>query len=291
MNENFDRQYRLKVGVAGQSGFEAGKSVGNTGMPLRISFQIEKSDDTSSNSATVKVWNLNKQHRSEFRKEKCRLELQAGYGENLPLIFCGYVTTVDYEKDGADRVIVAEAYDGLVELKDTYISVTYAANTSAQAVVDGIASKMSCAVVYSPAAEQALKGKKMRNGFSAIGHAKDALSKICETCGLAWTMQNGVIQIVVNGQPISERVYVLSPPTGLIGEPKLCDMTDRNDSNVKYKGYEVEYLLNGAIGINDLVYLDSGNKKGFFKVFKLTISGDNFQSNWSCKAEMREVVV
>lgn len=291
MNSNFDRQYLLKVGVAGQTGFEVGRAVGNNGMPLRVCFQIEKSGDTSSNTGTIKVWNLSRTHRSEFEKEKCQVELRAGYGEQLPLVFCGYVTTVDYEKDNADRVTVINASDGLVEIKETFISVTYAANTMAKTIVDAIGDKMGCAIVYSVEAKASLKDKSMRNGFSAVGHAKDVLAKMCDSCGLSWSMQNGVIQIVVAGQSVSKRAYELSYKTGLIGEPKICEITSKNDSSKKYKGYEVEYLLNGAIGINDLVHMTSKRKSGFFKVHKLTISGDNFQTEWRCKAELREVVI
>ena len=54
-------------------------------------------------------------------------------------------------------------------------------------------------------------------------------------------------------------------------------------------GYEVVYLMNGAIGVNDLVKLESEEVTGIFRVYKLVIDGDNIEGDWQCTAQLVEV--
>ena len=61
-----------------------------------------------------------------------------------------------------------------------------------------------------------------------------------------------------------------------------------SDSKTVY-GYEVEYFLNGAINVNDLVQLQSAKVSGYFRVKNIQISGDNLEGDWTCTAKMVEV--
>lgn len=56
-----------------------------------------------------------------------------------------------------------------------------------------------------------------------------------------------------------------------------------------YIGYEVKYFLNGAIGVNDYIRLESDKVRGYFRVYKLTIDGDNLEGDWICTAQLLEV--
>ena len=85
---NFDRQYRLAAGKAGDEGFEIGGGL----RPLHINFSVEKADTNSQNTAKVTIWNLNDEHIAELNKDDCVVSLHAGYGNTRPLIFAGVVT-------------------------------------------------------------------------------------------------------------------------------------------------------------------------------------------------------
>lgn len=291
MSDNFDRQYRMKAGVKGQTGFELGKTVGSNSMPIHINFSLEKSGTSSNNTGTITLSNITKEHKAILEKKDCMIELKAGYGNNLPLIFAGTVSTVTSEMSGQDESVKIEAVDGLVAIRDTYISKSYDSGTNGKTIIDYIGKQMGCSVVYSREAKQKLTDKKFNGGFSAAGAAKEALNKICKTCGLTWSIQNGVLQIVVNGQPISYRVYVISPKTGLISIPKKVTISSSTESSQAIEGWEITYMMNGAIGVDDYIKLESKYASGFFKVYKVKITGDNFGNDWKCTATVREVVV
>ena len=47
--------------------------------------------------------------------------------------------------------------------------------------------------------------------------------------------------------------------------------------------------MNGAIGINDTVKLQSSTANGYFRVHKVTIDGDNLDGDWICTAQLIEL--
>ena len=287
--ENFDRQYRLSIGQAGGNAFMIGEGT----HPLRISFTLDKADTTTQNEATISVWNLNEEHKSVLEKDDCMVVLSAGYGNNLALAFCGVVTTSATSQDGADMVTEIHVTDSLLEIRDTYISISYAGVINTKKILQDIAAKMGVSIVFGPKATF----KDFMNGYTFVGQAKTALTKVCSSMGLEWTLQNGVLQIKKANTTITDRVYVLSPETGLLDTPtrlsKSAETTKENNETSKKNqtGWEVRYFMNLAIGINDFVKLESKVATGYFKVNKLKITGDNLGGEWTCTAELLEVIV
>lgn len=291
MSSNWDRQYRCSIGQPGQTGVLLGESVGESGMPLHISFSVEKGDKESNNTATVKLWNLGPGTIAEINRKNAVLELRAGYGFNLPLILAGDISTVTTEMENANMVTTIEVVDGLVAVRDTYVSMSFAKTTGLN-IIESIANSMGVSCLISEEARKKLEQKLFTSGYSAVGAGKTVLQKVCGTCGLSWSIQNGVLQIVVTGCTISTQAYVLSADTGLLDIPKEITIGSSSKDAQKQdgqKGYEVRYFLNGAIGVDDLIMLDSKHVKGFFKVCSIAISGDNFDGEWTCTAQITEV--
>ena len=131
---------------------------------------------------------------------------------------------------------------------------------------------------------------------------QDPMSRVaCETC-----CTTGLVMVM--GE-ITTQAYVLSADTGLISIPKKITISESSTSKTGTKktksessgssesgksdsgipGYEVEYFINGAIGINDLVKVESKNLTGVFRVKKQTYRGDNYSGDWTCTAQLVEV--
>ena len=292
MNSNWDRKYLCSIGRRGHTGVLLGEDIGESGMPLHISFQAEKGDKESNNTATVKFWNLAPTTIAEIKRKNAVLELRAGYGANLPVIFSGDISKATTEQENANMVTVIDVVDGLVAVRDTYISISYTEKTTGLKIIESAASSMGITYLISERARQVLEQSTFNNGYSFVGAAKTVLQKVCMNCGLSWSIQNSVLQIVVIGNTISTKAYVLSADSGLIGIPKEITLSSTNKDTQKQeeqKGYEIRYFMNGAIGVDDLVMLDSKNVKGYFKVCSIAINGDNFDGEWTCTAQITEV--
>ena len=62
-----------------------------------------------------------------------------------------------------------------------------------------------------------------------------------------------------------------------------------SEENKTQIGWEITYLMNAAIGVNDYIKLESKKASGVFRVSKIKIEGDNFGERWVCTAEILEV--
>lgn len=280
--QNFDRQYRMAAGKPGSTGFEIGDTTPYT---LHISFSIQKQELESSNTAKISVWNLNKSHLAELEEDGCYLTLKAGYGNTLPLILAGYVSFSRSKPDGANVLTEIEVVDGLVEIRDTWVSISYAGKVNSKKIIDDVATQMGITVSYSYNAEFS----DIPNGFSFVGQAKNALTKACAVSGLEWSIQNGVLQVKKPGDVMSKEVYILSPETGLIGFPERVQISSSDADGANETGYDIEFLMNGAIGIGDYVKLESKAVQGYFRISTLEIDGDNLSGDWKCSARILEV--
>lgn len=152
-----------------------------------------------------------------------------------------------------------------------------------------------------------LRTAKYSNGYCSVGKRKAALQSLMEKAGVNYSLQNGVLQVFCQGEAITTKAYKISAETGLISIPKKISITQTtasksgsgkvsaagsasSDSSNGIPGYEIEYLINGAIGINDLVQVESRNLNGIFRVKKQSYSGDNYSGDWKCTAQIVEVV-
>ena len=291
--KNWKRTYRLVAGMAGQSGVEIGEET-NQGRALHIKFDLEKTDVSSNNTGTISIWNLNDEHVSVLEQKDCMIALYAGYGDTKPLIFSGNVTNPETAMESADRKTDLDVVDGRVAIRDTYLSLSYVGETLLQTIYGDCINQMGITCIYSQGAAVLLEATKLPLGYAFIGTAADCLTQLCNAYGLKWSIQNGVCQVLLAAEPISQQAYLLSEETGLIGVPKRVAMSAEStvqgasDSKTVY-GYEVEYFLNGAINVNDLVQLQSAKVSGHFRVKNIQISGDNLEGDWICTAKMVEV--
>ena len=283
--DNFDRQYRLAAGPAGGTGFEVGETSKAQPVAPHINFFLQKSDLETQNTGRVTLWNLNPPQLAVLNEKDCVVSLKAGYGSKLALIFDGIVSYVSTTIDSADRKTEIEVIDNLVEIRDTYVSVSYNGTVNWKIVFDDVAAQMGVAVSYSYNAEFV----DISNGFSFVGLARDIMTKGCKCCNLSWSIQNGVMQVKKPGDVMSREVYVLSPDTGLLGIPARVVITQDEATGKNTLGWDVEYFLNGAINIDDYVKLESETVTGYFRAYSLEISGDNGSGDWICKARLLEV--
>lgn len=282
MGAQFDRQYRFSAGQAGGAGFEVGEA---SPVALHINFNVQKADVSSANTSKITLWNLNKAQLATLNEKDCIVTLKAGYGSTMPLIFVGAVSCIETTVDGADRMTEIEAIDGRVELRDTYVSLSYKGKISAKKIIQDVAGQMGVSVTFSYNATFA----EYPNGYSFIGAGKTALDKVCVPTDLIWEIQNGILQVKRKNDTMSRQVYVLSPDSGLIGIPKQLTQGAENDTDENSKGWEVVYLLNGAIGVGDYVKIESDTVTGFFRVHTVEHDGDNIEGDWLSTAHLYEV--
>ena len=280
--ENFLRRYTLKAGKPGTEGFEIGNITNAAQEALHISFSVEKSNTETPNDAKIQIWNLSPQNLNILEEKDCTVELKAGYGDSMALIMAGTVASAITTRDNADRMTELQVVDGMVALRDSVVTISMNGKVNCKDVYQQIASAMGMSIIFA----NDLSYVTLPNGFSYVGKAKNALQKIAQVCGHSWTIQNGIIQITWPGRAVATRGYLLSSDSGLINVPKKITIGSGEEEK---SGWEVEYLLNGAIGVNDIVELRSLEANGYFLVYKVTMDGDNIDGDWICTAQLLKI--
>lgn len=271
--------------------------IGDAEFPIKIAFSIERSDGSDVLcTSNIELWNISPTHEKALMMSGTKVYLCAGYDDNIPQIFEGTVVCCYSERDGANRKTTIQCIDKSTTLSDKRISISQG-ETTAYALIEYVRQNTYSTFSISDKAKLRLTGTKV-SGYSFIGTAKDALKDICDLGGVQYRISNGIALIYLSGESISNKVHAIDAETGLIGFPKRIfesslGLNDNDESTGEYSlvGWEIEYLMNPSIGVGDKIHLTSKSAEldGTFYVYQLQISGDNYSSDWTCTARIREV--
>lgn len=259
---------------------------------LRIAFDIEKTRDTTANRALIQVYNLAPATRGRIKDNDIVVQLLAGYaqGDGPKLIFKGEIRTIVHKRQGPDVVTTIETQDGVVPLRDTRLTASYAPSTDAITAVREIAAKFGIPVKLFDEPVGTFD-----NGYAFAGPAKDALEEVCRRFDLEWSVQDGAVQVVAAGGTTSEPVILLSADSGLIGNPerltyKVTDLTNPRKRTKAQADWRVRSLLHPDLNPARKLRLESIDVKGDFSIETLKHAGDTHGDDWLSEVEVKALV-
>ena len=292
----FIRTYRLRIfNFAAGIDIAVGDVNDIIGSPLHINFEIEKSDVSVPNNAKIQIWNLAPVTIQLLEAPGTKVELKAGYADNMPVLLVGDVTCVTTTLDGTDMLTEIEVVDGYHELRSTYVGISVDTPKSSKELYEMVAKKMGVGIVFAPYLDFCTHSM----GYVYLGRCSDCLDNIASYNAHLWTIQNGVLLITCWNGESGVPPYMLSSSTGLLGIPKRItieienqaessdeEYSETEEENNKVDGYEIDYFLNGAIGVNDVVNIQSKKVRGLFRIHNLKMVGDNYSGDWKCTAQV-----
>lgn len=289
------RQYKINFP-------EIGYEFANT---LRVKFSIEKDLTKQTNKSNVEIYNLSDNTRKALEKPDINCEFFAGYeGDGgVTKMFVGNVIQAYSEVNGLDIITKFNLSDGQVAIRDSIMSISFPPNILGNTIINAIARNMGLPVVFG---EGATFGT-FTNGYSFIGKGADALSEICYGSGCKWSIQNNILQIILDNGITTTRGIVFSASSGLIGNPerviksnyksdkdsktrqkKIKNNTDRAE---KQAGWKIKTLLSPSINPGDAIKLESKEITGWFKVEKIKHHGDTHASEWTSDIDLIERLI
>lgn len=284
----FDRVYSLIVGQGGGTGIEIAQS-------LRLTFEISKSDSKNPNRSRVSIFNLKPENRAALERPGTRCVLKAGYREEggAVEVFQGDVVLAYSRHVGPNVETVLELGEGAKAIRDSVVSLGYPRGvTSTQALRD-VAGKMGLALTLPDDAPE----QRWENGLSFHGPARSALDRITHGSGLAWSIQNGAIQVIRAGGTTNRTVVELNAESGLVGVPErerkdaqeaAAEVEDQATGRKKRvasatqheDGWRVRSLILPSVVPADRVKLASRTASGIFVVSELRHTGDTHGGDW-----------
>lgn len=192
--------------------------------PFTLQFQTNTGiNNTASNTGQFQFINLSEDNKSllwldvwNFSKKYIFMRLYAGYGNNMPLIFAGFVYQCISYKDGGSTEFITELVtnnNGMMQDKE-YMNVTFSKGTAFSDIIKVVTGN----------------GKYVRAGYitpdiaplkrdrTYIGQPIDLIQR--EQSGYDIFISNGEINVLGDRDVIPGEVQVISDESGLLGSPR-----------------------------------------------------------------------
>lgn len=264
----FNRVASVTIGEEGQEGIEISN--------LRITFQIDKTSESSSNKAKIQIFNMTEANRRSVENENLIVILKAGYAgfEQTPIaqaLFIGDVIKASTVKQGTDFITTLEAGDSEKKLLNKRIEKSYESGTFMTTIIKDLSQQLGVAI----ADISDIVSAQFVNGGVISGKIKDVLDQITERMGISWNVQDGELHVGSTTKTDDATAVELTPDTGLIGSPTRRE-----------KGVELMAFINPGLRPNKTIKVESTTfPPGFFRIRKVQYSGDTRGANWFAKIE------
>ncbi len=239
----YPRRCSLIVGDDGQGLELAG---------MRVVFKTHHADYETPNHADIRVYNLSAETAQRIGREFSRVVLQAGYGGTMGLIFDGTVRQVGRGREnGTDSYVDILAGDGDRAYNHAVVNITLAAGSTAADQVRSAREAMAGHGVdtgYIPE----LGGPALPRGRVLYGMARKTMREAAQSTNTAWSIQDGMIQMIPTQGYRPGEAVALTAETGLVGRPEQTN-----------EGIKVRALLNPRFRVGGRIKLDNTSIKEF----------------------------
>lgn len=261
MGKKFGRNYILKVET------RDGLSL-TIRPPFTVQFDITRNVMTSANVSSIRIYNLNANHRSQIRKNindygDIRLiELMAGYGDTLSLLFSGNITQAWSVREGVNFITQIESFDGGDAFTNSISDIAAPKGATQQTVVETLINNLSANGVQMGAVGGISGSLSRSNAYS--GNTCDLLQQLT---GGRFYIDNMKAYSLSDNECISGPVTIINAASGLLNTPV------REQTIINF-----DMLLEPKLVVGQMVTLDSSttddkNVNGEYKVISLKHRG------------------
>ena len=254
-------------------GTDDGQALRITG--LDFEFKVIKHLRREPNTAEIKIFNLSESSRQSMeRAERARIVLEAGYVEDVHVIYEGDLRKAWSKREDTDIITTIESGDGERAFRESRVNTSFGPGTSVRSVMEHVAATMGVGVgnlseQVSDAAFEGL-GSTYEEGAVASGASRDVLTGLASSAGLEWSIQDGNLQLLQFNAATQTTAVLLSKDTGLIGSPSL------DSENV----LKARALLIPGIFPGRKVEVRSEFVTGVFRVTKASYTGETAGAGW-----------
>lgn len=248
---------------------------------LRVQFKIDRHLAKEPNTAEVTITNAAPDTRTALCRKPSQVSIAAGYADTgARLLFTGdlrFGTSKYISPDWETKLQVA---DGGRAFTGARVSRSFTKPISAFDVMTYVADTMNLKLPPEIEQDHDLRGA-LANGISMHGASQNTLTRILAPYGYNWSIQNGKLQILKDGQAIQSQAWVISTETGMIGYPEVA----APEKGTTTSEVHVDVALFPELTPGQLVQIDSSTLTGQYKLIQVTHTGDTRGDDWktTCK--------
>lgn len=241
---------------------------------LRVAFKADKTLKPEPNTLDLKVYNLAKASRAQMQSKGAKVILQAGYQDHVEVVFQGDARTIDHVRSGPDWITHVQCGDGERAYRNSRINASFAPGTKVQDVLRTLVKSLG--LNSGNALDEIGKGgfregfDQFLNGYAASGNSATELTRLLDSAGLDWSIQDGALQVLKDSETAKNTAVLLSAATGMVGSPEHGSPNKRGLASV----LKVKSLLQPSVRPGSLVQVEAIGISGLFKAEKVTHQGD-----------------
>ena len=254
---------------------------------LEMEFNVSKSSTREPNTAEIAVYMLQKTNRDKIASSKdVTVTLKVGYeGQDLAQIFSGKSRHAYNEWDNGIVATKVECDDGGTSFRNAVVSASFGPDTSVLTVLKKAVESLGVGegnLSDIPSVTLRNGESTYRNGTAIHGRARNVVDRIVRSCGLRWSIQDGVFQLREAGKPIVTKAISLKSSTGLVGSPRRTENHDGKPPVV-----EVDSLILPGFYPGKVIVLESREVEGNFRISTVAFTGSS-SGQWLAKLTMKE---
>ncbi len=271
----FLRKYKLKL---------AGTEISE----YRINFKVDKSLVGFPNLANIKIYNA-PENVKKLLKQGDKIELYAGYENNIGLIFKGEVVNINSTYSKPDYILEIYAGDAHKALTSSKINKTLKAGATTETIYNTLVDNLHG---VSKGLTEGLKNciSKKRSLLKAIilsGGVKEWLDKISATCGFDYAVDDGVISTVAKNKALnSGNPFLVSQTTGMLGSPEQTE-TGMNVTTLLNHSFKLGHTfkidsISTKLNVGNLMFrkVKKHSNNALYRINSISHSGDNREGEW-----------
>lgn len=247
---------------------------------LRVVFDIDRDLSKHPNRCDIKIYNLAKDSRTAMETKPLAVELYAGYGNELKLMFTGDVLFAMSKQEGPNWETMLQVGDGLRAFAKSRVNKSYKAGTTHKQVLKDIAKAMGETLPENIGQASDLDAP-FASGMVVHGPARLELDRILSKYGYEWSFQNGHLQILKEEDSRND-TQVVSEETGMIGTPEFGDPPKSG----KPPRLRIKSLLFPNLTPGGKVLVRSRTLNKLCKVVKVKHNGDSEGQDWVTEIEV-----
>lgn len=250
---------------------------------LRVEFSVKRTLSKEPNPCEITVYNLSEHTRADIERKPATVTLHAGYDGVARLLFTGDLRDAWSERDGTEWRTYLRVGDGARAYAHARISRSYKPPIQVIKVLEDAAKSMG--LDLPPEIERSVELRQaLSTGLSVHGPTRDVLTRLLARYGYGWSVQNGALQIVRDGDARGQ-AFLINADTGLKGNPH------RETSDKALQRLEVgfEVALYPELFPAGLVKLESDAFNGTFRMLEVMHKGDTHGDEWASTITARAV--
>lgn len=247
---------------------------------LRVTFTVEKSIEHDPNTCQLSIFNLAERTRMQLQRKPVHVRVEVAYDGQFSRLFDGDLQWAESNLDGVDWETRIQLGDGLRAYKHGRISKAYRGGATVKQLITDTAASMGLTIPTTTAQAQALS-RQFANGVTLSGPAYREMTRLLKPLGKEWSIQDGRLQILGDGETRADEIIRVSEDTGMKGSPSFGSPPDKKKPPI----LRVLTLCRPEITPGGRILVESKVVAGLFRVERLRHNGDTHGPVWDTEIE------